>query len=65
MLKQKIKSLKDRLKVWNRDQFGDALRKYKRIEEDLNKMEEESVVSQKQMQQDLGGAAQAHESLLR
>jgi len=38
VLKQKIKSLKNRLKVWNRDQFRDALRKYKRIEEDLNKM---------------------------
>ena len=74
MLKEKIKSLKDRIKVWNKDQFGDTLRKYKRIEEDLNKMEEESddrqltdqqLLAKKKLQQDLWEAAQAHESLLR
>ena len=71
---EKIKSLKDRIKVWNKDQFGDTLRKYKRIEEDLNKMEEESddrqltdqqLLAKKKLQQDLWEAAQAHESLLR
>jgi len=74
VLKEKIKSLKDKIKVWNKDQFGDTLRKYKRIEEELNKMEEESddrqltdqqVLARKKLQQDLWEAAQAHESLLR
>ena len=40
VLKEKIKTLKERIKVWNREHFGDTFRKYKKIEEDLNKLEE-------------------------
>ena len=57
--------------MWNREQFGDT---YKKIEEDLNKMEEETTNRQlknherkvrNQLQQELWEAAQAYESLLR
>ena len=74
MLKQKIKTLKDKIKVWNKEQFGDTFKKYKKIEDDLNKLEEESddrqldhneLIVRKQLQQALWEAAQAHESLLR
>ena len=74
VLKEKIKALKQKIKVWNKEQFGDTFRKFKKIEEDLNKMEEESTDRQledneralrKQLQQELWEAAQAHESLLR
>lgn len=60
MLKQKFKALKDKVKVWNKEQFGDTYSKYKKIEEDLNKMEEETgdrllnhheLVVRKQLQQ--------------
>ena len=74
MLKEKIKRLKARLKIWNRDHFGDTFKKYKKIEEELNKMEEstidrhlspQEVLIKKQLQEDLWVAAQSHESLLR
>ena len=74
VLKQKIKTLKDKIKVWNREQFGNTFKKYKKIEDDLNKLEEESddrqldhneLIVRKQLQQALWEAAQAHESLLR
>ena len=74
MLKEKIKTLKERIKVWNREHFGDTFRKYKKIEEDLNKLEEgtedrqpthHEVATRKQLQQDLWEAAQSHESLMR
>ena len=39
VLKEKIKKLKERLKTWNRDQFGDTLKKYKKIEGKLNQLE--------------------------
>ena len=73
-VKEKIKRLKERLKVWNREQFGDTFKKYKKIEEDLNKLEENTIdrqlspqemLSRKQLQEDLWVATQSHESLLR
>lgn len=39
MLKEKLKSLKARLKTWNRDQYGDTFKKYKKIEGELNQLE--------------------------
>ena len=30
-VKEKIKRLKERLKVWNREQFGDTFKKYKKL----------------------------------
>jgi len=39
VLKEKIKKLKERLKTWNRDQFGDTFKKYKKIEGELNQLE--------------------------
>ena len=74
VLKEKIKALKNRLKVWNREQFGDTFNKYMKIQEDLNKMEEVTVdrqlsylevMTRKQLQEDLWVAARSHESLLR
>ncbi|KAH1241717.1 hypothetical protein GmHk_07G019230 [Glycine max] len=74
VLKEKIKRLKQKLKTWNMEQFGDTLRKVKTIEEQLNKLEEDTSQRQpsiqekqklKQLQEALWTAAQAHESLLR
>jgi len=74
VLKEKIKRLKQRLKIWNKEQFGDTLKKVKKIEADLNKMEEETIhkqlsiqeeMTRKQLHEALWVAAQAHESLLR
>ena len=42
-MKEKIKALKNRLKVWNREQFGDTFKKYTKIQEELNKMEADTV----------------------
>lgn len=39
VLKEKIKRLKARLKIWNKQQFGDTFKRYKKIEEDLNSLE--------------------------
>ena len=74
MLKEKIKRLKERLKIWNRDRYGDTFKRYKKIEDELNKMEVSTIDRQlspqellikKQLQEDLWVAAQSHESLLR
>lgn len=43
MLKEKIKGLKERLKTWNRDQYGDTLKKYKKIEVELNQLEVSTI----------------------
>lgn len=62
------------MKIWNREQFGDTFKKVKRIEADLNKLEEDTihrqlssqeVATKKQLQEDLWVVAQSHESLLR
>ena len=74
VLKNKIKALKQKIKVWNKDHFGDTLSRFKRIEEELNKLEEESAdrplddnerILKKKLQQKVWEAAQTHESLLR
>lgn len=66
MLKEKIKRLKARLKIWNREQFKDTFKRYKKIEEELNRMEvstthrqlnDQEVLIQKQLQEDLWVAA--------
>jgi len=73
-LKKKIKRLKQRIKVWNKDHYGDTFKKYKKIEEQLNKLEADiddrhlaphEVAIKKQLQEDLWVAALSHESLLR
>ena len=43
MLKEKIKRLKGRLKVWNKEHFGDTSKKLKKIETDLNKLEADTI----------------------
>lgn len=39
VLKEKLKRLKARLKTWNREQYGDTFKKYKKIEGELNQIE--------------------------
>ena len=74
VLKNKIKALKQKIKTWNNDQFGDTFSHFKKIEEELNKLEEETAdrqlddnerVLRKKLQQEVWEAAQTHESLLR
>ncbi|KHN42743.1 hypothetical protein glysoja_030226, partial [Glycine soja] len=74
VLKEKIKILKQKLKIWNKESYGDTLKKVIKIEEELNKLEEETIHRQlsaeeeskrKQLQEALWVAAHAHESLLR
>ena len=74
VLKEKIKCLKERLKIWNKEQFGDTLKKFQNIEDDLNKLEEltsdrhlspQELMTRKRLQEDLWLAAQSHESVLR
>ena len=43
VLKEKIKTLKQKLKIWNKEKFGDTLKKVIKIEEDLNILEEETM----------------------
>lgn len=73
VLKNKIKALKQKIKTWNKDKFGDTFSRFKKIEEDLNKLEEESAdrqlddnerIPRKKLQQELWEAVQTHESLL-
>jgi len=73
VLKEKIKKLKERLKTWNKDQFRDTFKKYKKIEGELNQLEVnlanrqlslQQMIIKKQLQ-DLWIATQSHESLLR
>ena len=56
------------MKAWNREHFGDTFKKYKKIEEDLNKLEEKTIdrqlspqemLSRKQLQEDLWVVAQS------
>ena len=42
VLKEKIKTLKQALKKWNKEHFGDTFKRVKRIEEELSKLEEET-----------------------
>lgn len=74
VLKQKIKRLKQGLKTWNREKFENTLKKVKKIEEELNKLEVDTIHRQlttqeetqrRDLQEALWVAAQAHESVLR
>ena len=74
MLKEKIKRLKQRLKLWNKEQFGDTFKKVQDIEAKLNKLEDDTtdrqltsqeITNRKRLQEDLWTAAQSHESLMR
>ena len=74
MLKEKIKRLKGRLKVWNKEHFGDTSKKLKKIKADLNKLEVDTIdrqlspqelLTRKKLQEALWLAAQSHESLLK
>ena len=40
MYSEKIKCLKSRLKVWNKEQYGDIFKKVKQIQDKLNKLEQ-------------------------
>lgn len=62
------------MKQWNKQQFGDTLKKVQQIEYDLNKLEAGSndrqlspqeLAARKKLQEDLWTAAQSHESLMR
>jgi len=73
-LKEKLKILKQKIKLWNKDHFGDISEKIKQIQLELNHLEVSSNISllspdtaaaRKKLQEDLWTAAQAHESLLR
>ena len=73
-MKEKLKILKQKIKLWNKDHFGDISEKIKQIQLELNHLEVSSNISllspdtaaaRKKLQEDLWTAAQAHESLLR
>ncbi|RZB80823.1 External alternative NAD(P)H-ubiquinone oxidoreductase B4, mitochondrial [Glycine soja] len=73
-LKEKIKRLKCRLKIWNKEEYGDSFKKVQQLEVELNKLEEDTLHRQmtdleisrrKKLQEDLRLAAQTHEALLR
>ena len=73
-LKEKIKKLKERLKQWNKEQFGDTSKRVQQLQKELNNLEAGSsgrqltpheLSSHKKIQEDLWTAAQAHESLVK
>ncbi|XP_006590126.1 uncharacterized protein [Glycine max] len=73
-LKVKIKKLKEAIKLWNREHFGDTLKKVQLIEAELNRLEDANITTQltqhelmkrKTLQAELWAATQAHESLMR
>lgn len=43
VLKEKIKRLKERMKLWNKEQFGDTLINMQKIEAELNKLENDTA----------------------
>lgn len=74
MLKEKIKRLKGSIKTWNREQFGDPFKKYKKIEEELNQLEADTtdrhlqpqeLLTRRKLQEELWVAALSHKSLMR
>ena len=46
MLKKKIIALKQNIRTWNKDHFGDTYTHFKKVEEELNKMDEVSAHKQ-------------------
>jgi len=74
VLKEKVKGLKQRLKVWNKEKFRDIQKKISRIELELNKLDSDGngrqlndreMALRKKLQEDLWLAATSYESLLR
>ena len=74
VLREKFKRLKQRVKIWNKEEYGDTFKKIKMIESELNKLEKNSSqrqlsfqedIKRKNLQEALWAAANAHESLLR
>ncbi|KAL5148468.1 putative ribonuclease H protein [Glycine soja] len=74
VLKEKIKHLKQKLKLWHKEHFGGTFKKVQDLEEEINKLEIESAdrqlsseecMKKKKLQQDLWLAAQSHESIMR
>ena len=74
MFKEKIKGVKARLKIWNKEQFGDTHQKVATIEKELNRLEfegddrqlfDQELLVSKKLQDELWATAQSHESLLR
>jgi len=74
VLKEKLKAVKARLKVWNKEQFGDTQKKIQCIEREQKKLQAEGderklsndeLLTWKKLQEELWIAAQSHESLLR
>lgn len=50
-LKAKIKTLKQRLKQWNKDHYGDTLKRVQQIQKELNNLEAASNLTQMSSQQ--------------
>ena len=74
VLKEKIKNLKESLKLWNNVHYGDTLKKVQKIEAELNSLEDASstrqlssqeLITRKKLQEELWTAAHSHESLMR
>lgn len=42
----KIKKLKEAIKLWNREHFGDTLKKVQQIEAELNRLEDANITTQ-------------------
>ena len=62
------------MKIWNKVQYGDTLKTVRRIEVELNSLEDASstrqlssqeLATRKKLQEDLWSAAHAHDSLMR
>lgn len=69
-----MKTLKGRLKLWNNECVGNVENKYKKIGEDLNKLDikseevnlsEEEIIERKRLQKELSVVAMSKESLIR
>jgi len=74
VLKEKLKRLKNRLKIWNKEQYGDTYKKVKQIQDELSNLEEmtmdrqlspQEAIFRKELQEKLWVTAHSHESLLR
>jgi len=62
VLKEKINALKVKIREWNKEHYGDTFEKYKKIEEELNKLEDTTtdrhlthheMMTRKQLQEQL------------
>ena len=64
-LKEKIKHLKERLKLWNKEQFGDTFKRVQNIEAELNKLKNDTVDRQLTPRENMKRKMLSHESLMR